>query len=162
MHACQQTGRICMPSMGAAFWIYLAGLGAGVSFVFQQAMNANLRSEIGSPWWAGLISYLGGMLAMIAMLIVMREPLLSWSAIQRSSPMSWTGGIFGAIFIAGSILLVPRLGAATLIALPVTGPLVGALAFDHFGLFRIPVHEIGPTRLIGAGLLIAGGILIRL
>jgi transporter family-2 protein len=151
-----------MPPTGAAFWVYLAGLGAGVSFVFQQAMNANLRTELGSPWWAGLISYLGGTLAMIAMLVAMREPLLSWSTIQRSDPVSWTGGIFGAIFIGSSILLVPRLGAATLIALLVTGQLLGALAFDHFGLFGIPVHEIGATRLIGAGLLIAGVVLIRL
>jgi transporter family-2 protein len=151
-----------MSPTGAALCVYLAGLGAGVSFVFQQAMNANLRGELGSPWWAGFISYLGGMLAMIAMLVVMREPLLSWPVIQRTSLMSWTGGIFGAIFIGGSILLVPRLGAATLIALLVTGQLLGALAFDHFGLFGIPVHEIGVMRLIGAGLLIAGVVLIRL
>jgi transporter family-2 protein len=150
-----------MPPTAAA-WVYLAGLGAGVSFVFQQAMNANLRTELGSPWWAGLISYLGGTLAMIAMLVAMREPLLSWSTIQRSDPVSWTGGIFGAIFIGSSILLVPRLGAATLIALLVAGQLLGALAFDHFGLFGIPVHEIGAMRLIGAGLLIAGVVLIRL
>ena len=151
-----------MPPTGAALWVYLLGLGAGVSFVFQQAMNANLRGELGSPWWAGFISYLGGTLAMIAMLVVMREPLLSWPTIQRTGLMSWTGGIFGAIFIGGSILLVPRLGAATLIALLVTGQLLGALAFDHFGLFGIPVHEIGVMRLIGAGLLIAGVVLIRL
>ena len=76
--------------------------------------------------------------------------------------MSWTGGIFGAIFIGSSILLVPRLGAATFIALLVTGQLLGALAFDHFGLFGVPIHEIGLTRLVGAGLLIAGVVLIRM
>jgi bacterial/archaeal transporter family-2 protein len=37
--------------------------GAGLSLVFQQVVNANLRAEIGSPWWAGFISYLGGTLA---------------------------------------------------------------------------------------------------
>jgi len=151
-----------MAPTGAALWVYLAALGAGVSFVFQQALNANLRAELGSPWWAGLISYLGGTLVMIAMLVVMREPLLSWSTIQRSELISWTGGIFGAIFIGSSILLVPRLGAATFMALLVTGQLLGALAFDHFGLFGVPVHEIGVTRLIGAGLLIAGVVLIRM
>ena len=39
---------------------YLLALGAGVSFVFQQAVNANLRLDIGSAWWAGFVSYLGG------------------------------------------------------------------------------------------------------
>jgi transporter family-2 protein len=150
-----------MQPLGAALWVYLFALGAGVSFVFQQAVNANLRAELGSPWWAGFISYLGGTLAMLAMLIAMREPWLSLGAIQRSQLMSWTGGIFGAIFIGSAILLVPRLGAATLIALLVTGQLLGALAFDHFGLFGIPVHEISALRLAGAALLIAGAVLIR-
>ena len=150
-----------MQPLGAALWVYLFALGAGVSFVFQQAVNANLRAELGSPWWAGFISYLGGTLAMLAMLIAMREPWLSLGTIQRSQLMSWTGGIFGAIFIGSAILLVPRLGAATLIALLVTGQLLGALAFDHFGLFGIPVHEISALRLAGAALLIAGAVLIR-
>jgi transporter family-2 protein len=39
---------------------YLFAMGAGVIFVFQQAVNANLPTEIGSAWWAGFISYLGG------------------------------------------------------------------------------------------------------
>jgi Putative inner membrane exporter, YdcZ len=35
---------------------YLFAMGAGVSFVVQQAVNSNLRAEIGSPWWAGFVS----------------------------------------------------------------------------------------------------------
>src|ERR1700676_5259527 len=110
-----------MPQPFLLFSFYLLAAGAGVSFVFQQAVNANLRAELGSPWWAGFISYLGGTLAMLAMLIAMREPWLSLGTTQRSHLMSWTGGIFGAIFIVSAILLVPRLGAATLIALLLTG-----------------------------------------
>ena len=115
------------------FGFYLLAVGAGVSFVFQQAVNANLRTEIGSPWWAGFISYLGGTLAMLAMVIVSREPWLSGSIAARSSWISWTGGIFGAIYIAVSILMLPRLGAATVVALIVVGQMVGSLTFDHFG-----------------------------
>jgi uncharacterized membrane protein YdcZ (DUF606 family) len=44
---------------------YLLVVGAGVSVALQQVLNANLRSEIGSPWWAGFISYFVGMLVMI-------------------------------------------------------------------------------------------------
>src|SRR4051812_3779622 len=42
--------------------LYLLALGAGSSFVFQQAVNANRRFQIGSTWWAGCISYAGGTL----------------------------------------------------------------------------------------------------
>jgi transporter family-2 protein len=151
-----------MPQPFLAFGLYLLAAGAGVSFVFQQAVNANLRAEIGSPWWAGFISYLGGTLAMLAAAIALREPLLSAQAIGRSSWMSWTGGIFGAIYIAVSILLLPRLGAAMVVALIVLGQMLGALAFDHFALLGVPQNPVTLTRLAGAALLVGGVVLIRL
>ena len=150
-----------MPQPFLFLSFYLLAAGAGISFVFQQAVNANLRMEIGSPWWAGFISYLGGTLAMFAMILALREPWLTAPAIARTSWMSWTGGIFGAIYIAISILLLPRLGAALVVALIVLGQMVGALAFDHFALLGVPENPISLTRLAGAALLVAGVVLIR-
>jgi transporter family-2 protein len=150
-----------VPQPFLAFAFYLLAAGAGVSFVFQQAVNANLRAELGSPWWAGFISYLGGTLSMLAMVIALREPMLTGAAISRTSWMSWTGGIFGAIYIAISILLLPRLGAAMVVALIVLGQMLGALAFDHFALLGVPENPVNPMRLAGAALLVAGVILIR-
>ena len=40
--------------------------------------------------------------------------------------------------------------------------MIGALAFDHFGLLGIPIHAVTPPRLVGAALLVAGAALIRL
>jgi transporter family-2 protein len=145
-----------------SFGLYLLVAGAGVSFVFQQAVNANLSHDLGSPWWAGFISYLGGTLAMLAMIIVLRQPLLSGTAIARSSWMSWTGGIFGAIYIAVSILMLPRLGAALVVALIVLGQMLCSLVFDHFALFGVPENPVSAARLAGAALLVAGVVLIRL
>jgi transporter family-2 protein len=149
-----------MPASFAAI-AYLLAAGAGLSFVFQQAVNANLRAEIGSPWWAGFISYLGGTLAMLIVATALREPLPSMQAIQRSHLISWSGGLFGAVYIAISILLIPRLGAAMVIALIVAGQMIGSLAFDHFGLFGMPVHSLSVSRLLGGALLVAGVVLIR-
>ena len=141
---------------------YLVAFAAGVSFVFQQAVNANLRTEIGSAWWAGFVSYLGGTVVMLAMAMLLREPIPTAELVGRSHWMSWTGGSFGAIYIAVSILLVPRLGTATVIALLVAGQMIGSIAFDHFGLFGVPVHEVSTPRALGALMLLGGAILIRL
>src|ERR1700694_4780640 len=141
---------------------FLLAIMAGVSFVFQQAVNANLRAEIGSPWWAGFISYLGGTLAMFAVVIALREPWPSIQAIQRSHWISWIGGLFGAVYIGISILLIPRLGAAMVIALIVAGQMIGSLAFDPFGVVGVPVHSLSLSRLVGAVLLVLGVVLIRL
>jgi bacterial/archaeal transporter family-2 protein len=144
-----------------AIFAYALALSAGVSFVAQQAVNANLRAEIGSPWWAGFISYLGGTVVMLTATFIMRDALPTGEMVTRSSWMSWTGGVFGAIYIAVSIFLLPRLGAATLIALIVGGQMIGSLAFDHSGMFGLAVQPVSFTRLAGAALLIAGVILIR-
>ena len=142
--------------------MYALAAGAGISFVFQQAVNANLRSELGSPWWAGLVSYLGGTIVMLGIVLALREPWLSAPAISRTSWMSWTGGFFGAIYIAVSIFLLPRLGATVVVALIVLGQMVGAMLFDHFALLGVPESPITLARLAGAILLVGGVVLMRL
>jgi transporter family-2 protein len=143
-------------------WGYALALTAGISFVVQQAVNANLRAELGSAWWAGFVSYLGGTIVMFAVALLLREPATWLSAMTQGRWLSWSGGIFGAIYIAVSIFLLPRFGAATVIALIVAGQMLGSLAFDQFGLFRLPTHALSAARLLGAICIVAGVVLIRL
>jgi bacterial/archaeal transporter family-2 protein len=154
-----QKWRVRVPTSFAIFG-YLLAFCAGVSFVFQQAVNANLRVEIGSPWWAGFVSYLGGTIAMLLIAVLSLQPWPSVQMVYRSHLLSWTGGIFGAIYIAISILLFPRLGAATVMALVVAGQMIGSL--DQFGLLGVPIHPLNVFRLAGAALLIVGAIVVRL
>jgi transporter family-2 protein len=143
-------------------WGYALALAAGISFVFQQAVNANLRAELGSAWWAGFVSYLGGSIVMLIAALLLREPA-GWSAaIAHGRWLSWTGGLFGAVYIAVSIFLLPRFGAATMISLIVAGQMLGSVAFDHFGLLGLQTHALTPVRALGAGFLIVGVALVRL
>jgi bacterial/archaeal transporter family-2 protein len=142
-----------------AFMILAAG--AGASFVIQQAVNANLRASIGSAAWAGVVSYFGGTLCMFLLAFAMQEALPSTGVVTKSNWWAWSGGFFGAVYIAISILLVPRLGTATFVAFLIAGQMFASLAFDHFGLFGIPQHPVGLCRLLGAMLLVAGAVLVR-
>ena len=134
---------------------------AGVSIVTQQALNNNLRFALDSTVWPGFISYFVGLMSMVAFAIVMREPIPSWGMTSRIPWWAWSGGFFGAVFIAIAIFLVPKLGAATFIALFVAGQLLASLAFDHYGVLGLDVRPIDATKLIGAALLVAGAVLIR-
>jgi transporter family-2 protein len=136
---------------------------AGVSVAFQQILNANLRVQLASPWWAGFMSYFVGMVGMLAVAWFAPGPRLTLAALGEpgSAWIAWTGGLFGAFFIAVVILMVPRMGAATVLALIVVGQMLGSLAFDHFGLLGTPQHSISLVRVAGAGLLVAGVLLIR-
>jgi transporter family-2 protein len=102
-----------------------------------------------------------GVLAMLAAIVASGEPRPSSAMAARTSWPSWTGGIFGAIFIGTAILMVPRLGAATVLALIVVGQMLGSLAFDHFGVLGVAQHPVSLTRLAGAAFLILGVVLVR-
>jgi len=149
-----------MQSVAAAASALLA-IGAGVSFVMQQAVNAALRASIGSAAWAGFVSYLGGTICMLLLAAALRDPLPAADAAAAGRWWAWTGGAFGALYIAVSILLLPRIGAAAFVALFIAGQMLAALAFDHLGLFGVPRHAADLPRLFGAVLLVAGAVLVR-
>ena len=65
----------------------------------------------------------------------------------------------GFLDIASATLLVPRLGAASLICLVVAGQLVGSVVLDHYGVLhaRQPVESL---RIVGLLLVVAGAVLV--
>ena len=140
---------------------YLLVVLAGTSVALQQVLNADLRTALSSPWWAGLISYLGGTLVFVAILVGSGGPWLTSSSIARTSWLSWTGGLFGATFIGISAVMVPRLGAATTLTLVVAGQMLGSLIFDQVGLMSVPEHPLTPLRLVGAACVVGGVVLVR-
>lgn len=139
----------------------VAVVGAGASVALQQVLNANLRSQLQSPWWAGFVSYFLGAIIMLVAGLSTSPPHLSSTAFSAGYLISWTGGIFGAIFIATGIIMVPRLGTATMLALVVVGQMIASLMLDHFGLLGLAPHPVTPKRIVGAILLILGVVVIR-
>lgn len=140
----------------------ILAVGAGISLVVQQALNANLRTALNSAAWSGFMSYFIGVVCMAALAIFLQDPIPSAATAARISWWAWGGGLFGAIFIGLGILLVPQLGAATFFALLIAGQMLGSILFDHFGLLGLPVHPISAVRLAGAALLVGGVVLIRM
>lgn len=134
---------------------------AGASIVLQQALNANLRFELNSAIWSGFMSYVVGLACVLAIALAWREPLPSVAIAARIPWWAWSGGAFGAIFIVLAVVLVPQLGAATFIAVLVTGQMLASIAFDHYGVLGLAQRSIDVPRLIGVVLLIAGVVLIR-
>ena len=139
----------------------LLAFAAGASIVVQQALNANLRTTLNSAAWSGFVSYFVGLLCMVVLVVVLRDPIPSATMAARIPWWAWSGGMFGAIFIALGILLVPKIGAATFIALLVAGQMLASVAFDHVGLLGLAQRPVDLPRIIGVALLIAGVLLIR-
>lgn len=141
--------------------LYLGALGAGISVAVQQVLNGNLRLSLQSPAWAGFASYVGGLLTMVVVLVAMREQMPSWKLVSATPWWAWSGGILGGIFILLVILLLPSLGAATLLALVVAGQMFAAVIMDHFGAFGLSTQPVSLSRLLGVALVISGVVLIK-
>ena len=134
---------------------------AGAGLVLQQILNANLRAELGSTSWAGFSSYFVGLACMAMLAAALRDPLPATSLAGRVPWWTWSGGLFGALFIGLAILLVPKLGAATFFALLITGQMLASVLFDQFGLLGLAQRSIDLPRLVEIALLVGGVVLIR-
>jgi transporter family-2 protein len=139
---------------------YLLGLGVGIGLVVQVGMNSTLRATLGSALVAALISFLVGSAALAAFILMTRTPLPARAQLAAVPAWAWLGGCLGAFYVASSVVVGPKLGAATLLALVVLGQLGTSLLVDHFGWLGFAQHPLTLVRLTGAALLFAGVLLI--
>lgn len=139
----------------------LMALAAGVLLPVQAGLNAQLRSALGSPVAAALVSFLVGTASLSLVALLLRTPLPLGRAWAVTSPWQWSGGVIGAVYVLAAIVLAPKLGAATLIAAVVAGQMITSLLLDQYGLVSFPVHPLTLVRVLGAALVIAGVILIQ-
>ena len=142
-------------------WVYVTiGLFSGVVLPLQAAVNAQLRHVLGNPVLAALVSFLVGTLALILYVALARTHVLDWRSAAAAPWWVWSGGLLGALYVVTAILVTPRLGTATLVAVTVTGQLIAALVMDHFGWFGLPLQPLSATRMAGGLLLILGVLLM--
>lgn len=143
------------------FYMFLALVG-GVCIPLQVGVNTELAQRMGSSVWAAGASFLVGTLCLILCAFSLRVSLPAFAAVKSAPWWLWTGGMFGAYLVFASILVAPKLGALTLMALVITGQLGASIIFDHWGLLGFPVHEINWGRVTGVILLTAGVLLMRI
>lgn len=144
-------------------WLLLLPIpiAAGAALTAQFAVNAQLRTVVGGPVLAAAISFFIGTVALVVVALAVDRHVPEVSAITSSPWWVWIGGLLGATFVLASIILTPRLGAATTVGLFLTGQILGSIVIDHFGLLRLPVHEATLSRILGAILVVVGVFLVQ-
>jgi len=148
--------------IGAGMIVFLLlALLAGALLPIQAGVNLQLRMVLGHPLAATLVSFVVGSLGLAALVGALRVPVPIGAAWERSEWWHWSGGLLGAVYIVATIVVAPRLGAATLVAALVAGQMVASLALDHFGWAGFPVHHIDPWRMVGAALIVGGVVLVQ-
>lgn len=147
--------------MPALVYIALALVG-GACLATQSAVNARLSIATAHPITAAAISFGVGFLCLMVGVLAFRAPIPATDALAAMPKWGWIGGMLGAVYVALAILTVPRLGTAAVVACVVAGQMVASLLLDHFGAFGLAEHGVNVWRVLGAVLLTAGVVLIRL
>lgn len=140
---------------------YLLAILAGIMLSTQAGVNAQLRAVVGNPALAALISFLVGTFVLFIYVLLFNDnqPKVL-DSLRGMSMYKWSGGVIGAMYVTGIIVVAPRIGATNTAALIVAGQILFALFLDHFGLLGFVQHSINYMRVAGALLLIAGVFLI--
>jgi bacterial/archaeal transporter family-2 protein len=133
----------------------------GAILPIQANVNARLAKVLDSPVMAAFVSFAVGTVALLIYLFITNQFNFQGVNVSRPPWWLWIGGLLGVFFVAGIVVLVPRLGMALAFSLVIAGQMAAAIILDHFGLLGSAVREISPGRIAGALLLIAGVVLIR-
>lgn len=151
--------------VGATGWLLL-GILAGAGLPVQGAVNAQLREGLRAPLAVALISFAVATLAIAATLVVLvrlrATPRPRLRPTARMPWWGWLGAVCAVGYVTVTFMLIPMIGAATTVALTVTGQQLGSAAIDSRGMFELPRRVLTPHRLAGLALLVTGSILIQL
>jgi transporter family-2 protein len=146
--------------MGELAWFVTLALLTGVGIAVQTGVNTQLRSTVGTPLVAAFVSFSVGT-ALLAVIVAGSRMEVPIARLARMPWWMWAGGLLGVFIVSTNIVVAPRLGAALLLSLAITGQLAASLVLDHYGAFGFPVHPISAGRIVGALLLVGGVVLVR-
>lgn len=145
--------------MFATYWPYLLAVGVGATLTVQVGMNATVGRALGSPLWASIVNFVVGLVALAACALVAGgRP--GTDLLGRVPAWAWLAGLLGAVYVVGTTLLGPRIGALALVAFVLVGQLAMALVVDQYGVLGFPREPVTPMRLLGATLLVVGAVLV--
>ena len=134
----------------------------GLVIPLQAAVNNALRATLhSSSVLAALISFAVGTVTLFLVAVLTGQPFATLGGLPRVPGWQWLGGVMGAFFVFSSTLLAPRIGLAALASLIVAGQVCSSLASDRFGVMGLPVRDLSWIRLAGAGLILAGVVLVN-
>ena len=127
----------------------------------QGSINAHLSSYLKHPLQASLTNFLVGTVILIILNIVLKPGLPSGAEMRGIPWYLLLGGAIGAMFVTSVVLLIPRIGVATMLAASIAGQLIIASIIDHFGFFNVSEHPFTLSRAVGILMLLGGILLIQ-
>ncbi|HEX8948426.1 MAG TPA: DMT family transporter [Dissulfurispiraceae bacterium] len=130
---------------------------AGAAVAAQPSINGRLAQKVG-VLESSFISFAVG--ALVLLVVVLTTGRGNLRAVSEAAWWELLGGFLGAFFVSMTIVAVPRIGTASTMAAVITAQLITGLILDSTGIFGLRTFSLDMKRMLGAGLLIAGALLV--
>jgi bacterial/archaeal transporter family-2 protein len=128
----------------------------GAANPFQSGTNAELNKELGQPVWACVAVYAIGLVTMLAVALVMREPVPAMGRLGGTKPWAWAGGFISIAPTMAGLVLAQKMGSGIFTGVSITAALVTSVLLDHLGFIGLEKHPATLARVAGCGLMVAG------
>lgn len=134
---------------------------AGAALTGQAAINGMLSKVSTGPLWAAFISFLIGTIALLILLLVLREPPPTISSLAKLPRWYFIGGILGVFYVTVVVMSIGVIGSVSLITTVIIAQLITATVLEHFGFLGIPTNPVQLKTVIGFALMLVGFTLIK-
>lgn len=152
-------------------WLWRAlGVTAGIANSVQVAINSHVSLVVGSPFKSALLSFIGGVSAVLIINIVAailgarkgKRLTTDVSKDVQNHWWMWTGGFFGCVCVVANILLADALGTGMTVIVTLIGQIGGGVVIDRSGFLGAERRDITSLKVLGMILMVAGAAVIRL
>lgn len=137
---------------------YMIAFCMGVAIAIQAPINAALMRSISStPVVSALLSFLIGTLCLAMLAYV--SGALNGNVVKMLPQQSWwkyLGGVLGAFFVFGTILLTPKIGLINLFISVLFAQLIASMVLDSVGAFGLEVKKISWEKIVGLFVVFVG------
>lgn len=131
-------------------------IAVGCLLPLQGALLARLGPQLNHPVQATMVSYIGGLLACMVILALIRVSYPTAQQLMAIDGHFYIAGVLGMVFVTSMLYLMPYIGVTTMLVAAIIGQLIASLIIDHFGGFGGLKIAISTPRIVGVILMLVG------
>lgn len=122
---------------------------AGALIPIQTGANRMVAVRLESPLLAAGASMAIAAVVLIAIGVSSLRQGAFHAAVTSLPIWAWAGGLMGAFFVTGAIVIAPRIGATSYLLLVFVGQMTMAVMTDRLGLFGFDQRAVTPMQIVG-------------
>ncbi len=136
--------------------MYVLAIAAGAANPAQAAANSQLKKSLDQVLVATIVAYATGLLGMIVIQLLSRQPVPGVSKLAGVPWWAWTGGLLSIGATLAGAAFAQKMGSGIFTGLSVTAAIATSLVLDNYGWMGFKQHPASWPRILGGVLMVFG------